>query len=62
MANVAGYDLFLLQGLRDTKRVVDHRLLYRVHLRKGKHVKMYFLCNRSDEVSPSFRLTYYQHS
>lgn len=36
MANVAGDDLFLLEGLRDTERVVDHRLLDRVHLREGK--------------------------
>lgn len=34
MANVAGDNLFLLEGLRDAERVVDHRLLDRVHLRR----------------------------
>lgn len=33
MANVAGDDLFLLQGQRNTECVVDHCLLDRVHLR-----------------------------
>lgn len=33
VANVAGDDLFLLEGLRNTECVVDHRLLDRVHLR-----------------------------
>lgn len=36
MANVAGDDLFLLEGLRDTERVVDHRLLDGIHLRDGQ--------------------------
>ena len=33
MANVAGDNLFLFEGLRDTKGVVDHCLLDRVHLK-----------------------------
>lgn len=32
MADVAGDDLLLLEGLRDSERVVDHRLLDWVHL------------------------------
>lgn len=34
VANVAGDNLFLLEGLRDAERVVDHRLLDGVHLRR----------------------------
>lgn len=33
VANVAGDNLFFLEGLRDTKCVVDHCLLDRIHLR-----------------------------
>lgn len=34
VANVAGDDLLLLEGLRDAKSVIDHRLLHRVHLKE----------------------------
>lgn len=40
MANVAGDDLLLLEGLRDTECVVDHCLLDWVHLREGKRRKI----------------------
>lgn len=43
VADIAWDDLFFLQGLRNTKRVVYHRLLHRVHLREGegeRHVQM----------------------
>lgn len=56
MANVAGDDLLLLQGLRNAECVVDHRLLDRVHLREGKRRRireeqnigsLRFLCSRA---------------
>ncbi len=42
MADIAWDDLFFLQGLRNTKRMVYHSLLHRVHLREGwdNEVKM----------------------
>lgn len=39
VTDVTGDDLFLLEWLRDAKRVVDHRLLHRVHLQDRQETR-----------------------